>query len=424
MTNKNIDVLVIVNSDLAFEIISKYVDHLTSIKNTDTHTYYDIGNTENHSIAIRCAEAGNYQLSTEVERGISFLNPSVILLVGLAGSLKAHKADYGDVLVPNRVYSFETGVETQDGFKSHEKGNSLNYELLELAKKEARTKTILSKQTITSDKYKTVIEPIASGEKILKWYQSNTARRIDLHSENAIAVDTESIGFSNALTAYPTIKGLIIKGISHVIRDEISGEIDPRIVALENAAAFAFRLIGQLDIENKTSYSFNNVKVNTPILNHQTENFIQRSNENDLEIYERSLINIKQEITKLEQKKIDLDHQAKKSCDDYNGWSAPIIGLTIIFLSLIIINYSVSVVAPIVVLCNIIFFNYSSKIYKALKHKELFLFKSLDKETERVYQEKNFSLLDLQDLKNQKNNIQRKIEVLTNKTQTTTHETS
>ncbi|MEM6376860.1 MAG: hypothetical protein AAF705_01530 [Bacteroidota bacterium] len=221
-----------------------------------TNTIYSVGHFSGYQIAIRCAEQGNYKMAVEVERAIEYFSPQIVMLVGIAGSRKKAKVTIGDVVIVTRVYAYASGKEAKKGFLSRDIGGPMNHFLLEEAKDWARKQEWQDLTSHQLKKYKAVPGAIASGESVVVYSKSRTARLIERNSEDTIAVEMEGVGLSVALHALENVRGINIRGISDLLdgKDEDYDNGD-RELAAENASAFAFYLISRLGLEpvKKTS---------------------------------------------------------------------------------------------------------------------------------------------------------------------------
>lgn len=246
--NNRVHILILTAVSTEYTAVRKHLNHLKDVKDPVTKNWYEVGKFQNYDIAIREASQGNYQMSVEAERAIKFFEPKLVLLVGIAGSRKEEKVTYGDVIIVNRVYSIEAGKETPEGFKSREKGGPTQLEMVEEARRHGRKKDWLRFTSHKDEQYKVVVGAIASGEKVVGNSTSHTAELIALHSEDAIAIEMEGLGLATVMHAYPHIKNLQIRSISDLL-DKKDEEYDAghRELAAENATAFAFQVISEMD---------------------------------------------------------------------------------------------------------------------------------------------------------------------------------
>src|SRR5260370_20045035 len=116
-------------------------DHLTQLREeTQSGSVYERGNfliySQSWDVIIMEIGIGNVQAALETERAINFFNPSVILLVGVAGGLKNVKI--GDVVVATKVYAYESGKAAGQTFQARPEVSTPTYRLLQLARNEAK----------------------------------------------------------------------------------------------------------------------------------------------------------------------------------------------------------------------------------------------------------------------------------------------
>ena len=67
-------------------------------------------------IVIRECGAKNTNAAQETERAIQYFKPNMILFVGIAGSRKPKDFNVGDVIFPDKVYSYEGGKSEKESF--------------------------------------------------------------------------------------------------------------------------------------------------------------------------------------------------------------------------------------------------------------------------------------------------------------------
>lgn len=235
-------------------------------------------------VTIRECGATNVNASQETERAIQNFKPDCILFVGIAGSRKPHDFGIGDVIFPKKIYSYEGGKSGGTVFQARPDQGSCTHALLELAKRERNIddwkRCIASDWKERAHDVKADLGVIASGEKLIEHYDSETGALLTRYYNDTHAVEMEGFGFAKAAMQQGretnSILIGVVRGISDIIQqqstehNENSNTVDRRPAnnkqfASATAAAFAYHLIAKLypasedfkniqtDIENRIS---------------------------------------------------------------------------------------------------------------------------------------------------------------------------
>jgi nucleoside phosphorylase len=241
-------------------------NHLTEIVEADQNdTAYEAGifefnGMEIAKVFIRECGAKNTTASQEAERAIHYFTPNIMLFVGIAGSRKPNDFSIGDVIFPEKVYSYEGGRSEKNAFVARPDAAFMSYPLMEIAKKERRKENWkhFIKGTWDQD-VKADLGVIASGEVLVEHYDSGIGKIITKHYNDTSAVEMEGFGFAKAANRQGrgTSNMLIgvVRGISDVIeqpsKKKETANVDRRPpnakqIASDTAAAFAYWLIFKL----------------------------------------------------------------------------------------------------------------------------------------------------------------------------------
>ncbi len=248
-----IDIVILTPKLVEFKAIIRLLNNLRKFFGPRTKSFYQIGSFGGFHIAVRETKAGNSIVAVEAERAIALFKPKFMLLVGMAGAV-SKKLNIGDVVIGERSYAYESGVETDSGLQPRDKGDSYDAQLIELAKSllldEGWTKFTSHKKI-----YSVKTGPIAAGEKVIKTSKTKIFNLIQKHCQDAVAVEMEAVGFSTALFAYRgKVRGINIRSISDKLDEKAKANAQgSRELASENAAAFAFELIRNLNLLEKMS---------------------------------------------------------------------------------------------------------------------------------------------------------------------------
>jgi nucleoside phosphorylase len=229
--------------------------HLTDLY-TERHasgTIYDVGAFESDNIRTNVAIAqiamGNARGATEATKAIEHFAPSIIFMLGVGGGLKDDVV-LGDVVIGSKVYGYELGAADnvfRPRIDSFHAPHSIYQLSLVLARQSSWRKRVIPEAGMIS---KTIVAPIASGEKVVKTLSSEAAKVLREHFSDAVAVEME--GYGVALAAHSSgTDSLIIRGISDMVEGKKEADASgSQSRASANAAAVAFELISMLQYAN------------------------------------------------------------------------------------------------------------------------------------------------------------------------------
>lgn len=170
---------------------------------------------------------------------INIHNPKYTLVIGTCAGLIDEERNAGDVMVPYRIFSYESGKWVDGKFKtdsaSVETGSSLRKHAELVSKSKERNFNIFTDEDLACGS--AVIDDVDKREEII----SASARKV-----RGLDMESYSVGCINSLVS-PEKELLVIKGISDFgmakSRSEKSGN---KSLAKENAAKFALELINYL----------------------------------------------------------------------------------------------------------------------------------------------------------------------------------
>ncbi|OXY97376.1 nucleosidase [Streptomyces diastatochromogenes] len=134
---------------------------------------------------------------------IEWLHPQAVFFVGVAGSLK-DDINIGDVVVGTQVYEIHSGKQTDEGFKVRPKALPSSHALEQAARSAARD----------LEGVEVHFAPIATGDVVLADSESDIARHIESHYNDAGAIEMEGSGAANAAHFNGQLDALVIRGIS------------------------------------------------------------------------------------------------------------------------------------------------------------------------------------------------------------------
>jgi nucleoside phosphorylase len=222
----------------------------------DGGTVYEIGtftaSPYTWEVCIAEIGAGNEGAALAAQSAINYFKPNVALFVGVAGGLKEKELALGDVVCATKVYGYEFGKDTEDGFKIRPETGNSTFRMVERAKAEGRKddwqeRIQRSAPEVTPTVY---IAAIAAGDKVVG--PAKVYKFLHDNFSDAIAVEMEGFGFLLAMHRKPEINALVIRGISDLIFDKTTDQDKKwQPIAARNASAFAFELLAKLPTKNQ-----------------------------------------------------------------------------------------------------------------------------------------------------------------------------
>ncbi|MFH8370048.1 hypothetical protein [Streptomyces sp. NPDC018031] len=197
-------------------------------------------------VALHMTGPGNPAAAVTADRAIGLFAPRAVLFVGVAGGVK--DVALGDVVAAESVYDYETGKDTERGFRPRMKTHHAAYGLVQLARLVAAADDWRRRiGGSAGEQPRALVKPIAAGGRVVAHERSRTGRRLALGAGDAVAVDMEGFGFLTGAHLDRRAEALVIRGISDLLGDKSEDHDDHwQPLASRHAAAFAFELISRL----------------------------------------------------------------------------------------------------------------------------------------------------------------------------------
>lgn len=183
----------------------------------DIGSYYNIASTQ-------AIEQGNRSVISAYNALAEEYNPNIIVLLGIAGSIKK-KVKICDVVIADSIYYYDKRTIEESGSKHRidpYKMNAWIKDLLNyfhLQKKTEEPYFVASKDSYR-DKFTSFTGPIGSGEAVIKYRDAEERIWLESVNDKTLALETEASGFSqqfyeDELNLSRKAKGIfVIRGIS------------------------------------------------------------------------------------------------------------------------------------------------------------------------------------------------------------------
>lgn len=204
------------------------------------------------NLLFRKTGSGLYAVAQATEQAIKDWKPALILLVGVAGSIK--DAVIGDLVIATKAYGYDAGKETPTGFAARPDVVPTTPLMLTVAEQTGRHDHWRS--FLDPIGYSPVIHfgPIASGDKVVASTDSRTFGIIKAHYNDTLAVEMESVGFAKACLHHPLVQCLNIRGISDRVDGKSRADAEGHQAGAARVAAAFMR--GLLEELNPSQFNF------------------------------------------------------------------------------------------------------------------------------------------------------------------------
>ena len=221
--------------------------HLSDVHQEDVRgTVFHVGSFDEWVVAVAECGEGNVPVAATVDRGIGHFHPEIVLFVGIAGGVK--DVSIGDVLISNKVYGYERGKDTEDGFKPRPLAYPAAYTLEQRARavKLAEDWRKRLSSSLPHSNPKIYIGAIAAGEKVVASSSGKIAEFLKENYGDALGVEMEGQGFL-AGAHINAVDGCVIRGISDLLDGKADADkAGSQERAADVASAVAFEMLATL----------------------------------------------------------------------------------------------------------------------------------------------------------------------------------
>jgi nucleoside phosphorylase len=226
--------------------------HLQPVRQDElaTGTLVEVGRfaglTRETLVGVVEAGQGNLAAAGIAQEVISRYQPTVILMVGVAGGIK--DVQIGDVVAATKVYGYESGKADKE-FRARPDVGLSSYRLVQRARAEARRSDWLKPLGYAGDAPdapRVLVAPIAAGGAVVASTRSPVFQFLRRAYSDAVAVEMEGRGLLE--TAYRNNSdALVVRGISDLIDKKAAADAaGSQPLAARNAAAFAFQVLAHV----------------------------------------------------------------------------------------------------------------------------------------------------------------------------------
>lgn len=222
--------------------------HLSDVREEiERGTVFHVGRFGEWVVAVAECGDGNVHAATIVERGIARYNPDVALFVGVAGGVK--DVIIGDALVSSKVYGYERGKDTGEGFKPRPVVQLPAYTLEQRARA-IRLRDDWQRRLDTNLPHATPrihVGAIAAGEKVISSSSGKIAEFLKQNYGDALGVEMEGQGFLAAIHINAPVEGCVVRGISDLLDGKTDADkAGSQGKAADVASAVAYEMLATL----------------------------------------------------------------------------------------------------------------------------------------------------------------------------------
>jgi nucleoside phosphorylase len=179
--------------------------HLTDLaeQRLDDAVSAELGDLPDSPWQVALTEAGPPARTAAVivESVVHWLRPDALLFVGVAGGLNS-QVDVGDVVVATRIYAFQGGKETPEGFYARPQSWHPSHRMQQAARDALRGEPGVH------------FKAIGAGDVVLNHEGSSLVAQLRRSYNDAVAIEMEGTGMAYAAHLTAGIDTLTIRGIS------------------------------------------------------------------------------------------------------------------------------------------------------------------------------------------------------------------
>jgi nucleoside phosphorylase len=234
-------VVVLTALELEYRAVRDRLTHVR-VQRHRAGTWFEVGQLPGGAgeIAVAITGKGNPGAAVLAERAIAMFRPRALLFLGVGGALK-DDIGLGDVVVATKVYGYHGGAEGRDGFGARPEAWQAPHELEQIARHVARAGT-----WATPVHFK----PVAAGEVVLNSRETPLARQLRRNYNDAVAIEMESAGVSqaghlNRSSPVLTVRGVSDKADGATYADDTAWQAVAAERAVKFGLAVAAEVLGQ-----------------------------------------------------------------------------------------------------------------------------------------------------------------------------------
>jgi 8-oxo-dGTP diphosphatase len=244
---KSRPIVILTALDLEYDAVREKLTKLKPYRSR-AGTHYEVGQLRDGGgeVVLGLAGKGNHSSAVLTERAIGDFDPAGVMFTGIAGALWPDIA-LGEVVVATHVYGYHGGTSENDGMKARPRVWEAPHEWLQIAHQVARSLTGVV-PVGEGAPLGVRFGPVAAGEVV---QDSNTSAQAswirDIYND-ALAIEMEAAGVSQAAQLNGSLPAMIVRGISdHADGTKtMTDRVNWRAIAAANAATFATALASEL----------------------------------------------------------------------------------------------------------------------------------------------------------------------------------
>jgi adenosylhomocysteine nucleosidase len=237
--------------DLEYQAVRKHLADLR-LHRHPAGTRFEVGQLAGGDcrVVLGLVGKGNQPAAVLAERAITEFAPFALLFVGVAGALWPD-IDLCEVVVATHVYAYHGGTSEDDGFKARPRVWEISHEPDQIARHLHRSEAWTRRLPVGAAVPNVRFGPIAAGEVVQDSTISAHAQWVRQTYNDALAIEMEAAGISQAAHLNRSLPTVVVRGISDradgtkVTSDGAGWQAR----AAANAAAFAAALAQELALE-------------------------------------------------------------------------------------------------------------------------------------------------------------------------------